>query len=115
MTKENSTYDVPDDGKIGHQLCWTCLESIYLCNTIYRSIQYAHNEALWIATRCHKMSNINHLHADDEMLKVSEHSKLPSAQYLDRCLELEHVCHSIITRDPKLDLDIEYSLAPTRL
>ena len=40
-----------------------------------------------IATGCHKMSSIDHLHTEAEMLKVREHSELLSAQYLARCLE----------------------------
>ena len=40
-----------------------------------------------IATGCHKMSSIDHLHTEAEMLKVREHLELLSAQYLARCLE----------------------------
>ena len=36
----------------------------------YRKIQYTQNEALRIATGCHKMSSIDHLHTEAEMLKV---------------------------------------------
>ena len=50
----------------------------------YRKIQYTQNEALRIATGCHKMSSIDHLHTEAEMLKVKEHSELLSAQYLAR-------------------------------
>ena len=60
--------------------------------------QYTQNEALRIATGCHKMSSINHLHTEAEMLKVREHSELLSAQYLARCLEPGNVCHPITTR-----------------
>ena len=49
--------------------------------------QKTQNEALRIATGCHKMSSINHLHTEAEMLKVREYSELLSAQYLARCLE----------------------------
>ena len=65
----------------------------------YRSIQYTQNEALRIATGCHKMSSVDHLHAEAKMLKVREHSELLSAQYLARCLEPGNVCHSITTRE----------------
>ena len=58
-----------------------------LCDTNYRSIQFAQNEALRMATGCHKMSSIDHLHADAKISKVREHSELLSAQYLTRCLE----------------------------
>ena len=56
------------------------------------------NEALRIATGCHKMSSIDYLHTEAEMLKVKEHSELLSAQYLARCLEPGNVCHPITTR-----------------
>ena len=69
-----------------------------LNDTNYRKIQYTQNEALRIATGCHKMSSIDHLHTEAEMLKVREHSELLSAQYLARCLEPGNVCHPIITR-----------------
>ena len=61
----------------------------------YRKIQYTQNEALMIATGCYKMSTIDHLHTETEMLKVREHSELLSAQYLARYQEPENVCHSI--------------------
>ena len=64
-------------------------------HTNYRNIQYTQNEALRIATGCHKMSSDDHLHVEAKMLKVRE---LLSAQYLARCLEPGNVCHSITTR-----------------
>ena len=54
--------------------------------TNYRKIQYTQNEAQRIATACHKMSSIDHLHTEAEMLKVKEHSEILSAQYMARCL-----------------------------
>ena len=69
-----------------------------LHDTNYRKVQCTHNEALGIATGCHKMPSIDHLHTEAEMLKVREHSELLSAQYLGKCLEPEHVCHPITTR-----------------
>ena len=68
-----------------------------LRDTNYRNIQYTQNEALRIATGCHKMSNVDHVEA--KMLKVREHSELLSAQYLARCLEPGNVCHSITTSE----------------
>ena len=68
-------------------------------DTIYRNIQYTQNEDLRITTGCHKMSSIDHVHVDAEMLKVREHSELLTAQYLDRCLEPGNVCHFITTRE----------------
>ena len=66
----------------------------------YRNIQYTQNEALRISTGCHKMSSVDHLHAEANMLKVKEHSELLSAHYLARCLEPENVNLSITTREP---------------
>ena len=45
-----------------------------LHDTNYRKIKYTQNEALRIATGCHKMSSIDHLHTEAEMLKVRIHS-----------------------------------------
>ena len=69
-----------------------------LLDTNYRKIKYTQNEAPRIATGCQKMSSIDHLHTEAEMLKVKEHSELLSAQYLARCLEPGNVCHPITTR-----------------
>ena len=64
----------------------------------YAKIQYTQNEVLRIATGCHKMSSIDHLHTEAEMLKIKEHLELLSAQYLARCLKPGNVCHPITTR-----------------
>ena len=74
--------------------------STNLRDTNYRNIQYIQNEALRISTDCHKMFSVDHLHVEAKMLKVREHSELPSAQYLARCLEPGNVCHAITTREP---------------
>ena len=73
--------------------------STYLRDTNYRNIQYTQNDALRIATGCHKMSSVDHLYVEAKMLKVREHSELLSAQYLARCLEPGNVCHPITTRE----------------
>ena len=75
------------------------VRSTNLRDTNYRNIQYTQNEALRIATGCHKMSSVDHLHVEAKMLKVREHSELLSAQYLARCLEPGNVCHPITTRE----------------
>ena len=71
--------------------------STSLRDTNYRNIQHTQNEALRITTGCHKMSSVDQLHVQDEILKIREHSELLSAQYLARCLEPGNVCHSITT------------------
>ena len=68
------------------------------------NIQYTQNESLRISTGCHKISSVNHLHTEaNVLLKVREHSELLSAQYLARCLEQDNVVvvstHSL---DPRL-------------
>ena len=68
-------------------------------NTSMEKIQVAQNEALRISTGAHKMSSIDHLHCETQMLKVTEHSDLLSAQYLVKCLDHENVCHNITTLD----------------
>ena len=45
-----------------------------LHDTNYRKIQYTQNESLRIATGCHKMTSIDRLHTETEMLKVKEQS-----------------------------------------
>ena len=35
------------------------------------NIQYTQNKALRIATGCHKMSSVDHLHVEAKMLKVT--------------------------------------------
>ena len=44
-----------------------------LRDTNYRNIKYTQNEALKISIGCHKMSSVDHLHAEANMLKVKEH------------------------------------------
>ena len=51
-----------------------------LHDTNYRKIQYTQNEALRIATGCHKMSGIDDLHTEAEIVKVREQSELLYAQ-----------------------------------
>ena len=40
-----------------------------LRDTNYRNIKYTQNEALSIATGCHTMSSVDHLHVEAKMLK----------------------------------------------
>ena len=76
---------------------------VWSTNIRYRNIQYTQNKALRIATGCHKMSSVDHLHVEAKMRKVREHSELLSAEYLARCLEPGNVCHSITTRETSRD------------
>ena len=47
--------------------------STNLRDTNYRKIQYTQNEALRISTGFHKMSSVEHLHAEANVLKVRKH------------------------------------------
>ena len=63
-------------------------------------IQRAQNETLNIITGSHKMSSIDNIHSETEMLQVEHHLNLLSAQNLVHCLEtFGDVCHHIITMD----------------
>ena len=59
------------------------------------------NAALRTATGAHKMASIDHLHQESLTLKVKDHSDILSAQYLVNCLEEDHVCHGITTKEPR--------------
>ena len=72
---------------------------VWSTNTSMEKIQVAQNEALRISTGAHKMSSIDHLHCEVQMLKVTEQSYLLSAQNLVKCLDHENVCHNITTLD----------------
>ena len=62
-------------------------------------IQRAQNEALRIITGSHKMSSINHLQSETEMLQIEDHMNPLSVQYLVQCLDTENVCHHITKMD----------------
>ena len=57
------------------------------------------NEALRIITGSHKMSNIDHILSETEMLQVEDHLNLLSVQYLVQCLDTENICHHITKMD----------------
>ena len=65
-TKGNDTDDLQGSRKIDHQLRRTCLEARPTRHQLQK-IQYTQNETLRIATGCHKMSSIDHLHTEEEM------------------------------------------------
>ena len=61
-------------------------------------IHHTQNEALRIITGSHKMSSIDHLHSEIEMLQVEDCQNLLSAQYWVHRLDAESACHAI-TKD----------------
>ena len=68
-------------------------------DTSLRKIQCTQNEALRIITGSHKMSNIDHLHSETNMLLDEDHMNLLSAQYLVHCLDTDNICHHITMMD----------------
>ena len=62
-------------------------------------IQRAQNKALRIITGSYKMSSIDHLHSETEMLQVEDHLNIRSVQYLVHYLDTENVCHHITKMD----------------
>jgi len=66
-------------------------------NTAWKYLQTAQNEALCIATGCHKMSHTDHLHVETKMLLVKYHSELLAKQYWLSCHQSHHPCHHLTT------------------
>ena len=52
---------------------------------------YAAPVAFSTITGSHKMSRIDHIHSETEMLQVEDHLNLMSAQYLVHCLDTKNV------------------------
>ena len=67
----------------------------------FKKIQTAQNAALRTATGAHKMVSIDYPHQESLTLKVKDHQDMLSAQYIVNYLEDEHVCHGIITQEPR--------------
>ena len=61
--------------------------------------------------RFHPKTAIDHLHCEAQMLKVTEHSDLLSAQYLVKCLNHENICH-ITTLDQPPRMMKHTTIAP---
>ncbi len=53
-----------------------------LSKTSWQSLQVAQNNALRIATGCHRMTNIDHLHDETKVMKVQPHCEMLSKQFL---------------------------------
>ena len=81
-TKGNTTDDLQGSRQIDHQLGRTCLESKHTRHQLQKNPIYT-ERGLRIATGCHKMSSIDNLHTEAEMLKVNEHSELKMKETLD--------------------------------
>jgi len=62
-----------------------------------QKLQTIQNSALRIATGCVKMTSVDHLHEETEMLHVKDHLSLISFQYLARALQPKNPSHSVVT------------------
>jgi retron-type reverse transcriptase len=67
-----------------------------LSNTNFKKIQVAQNSALRTATGCLKMTPIDHLHQETQILPILNHSNLLCTQYLAKCTDPIHPCHTTI-------------------
>ena len=58
------------------------------------------NNTLRIATGCVKMTNIDHLHEESQMLSVRKHNELLMKQYLIACYLPSHPNYHIVMNNP---------------
>ena len=63
-------------------------------------LQLVQNRALRLVTGAHKLSSVEHLHAETLILPVEPHQLLLTAQFLARALEPGHVSHETVLLPP---------------
>jgi hypothetical protein len=68
--------------------------------THWKRLNAAQNDALRIATGCHRMTAVEHLHRECKILPLKTHSEMVAQQYLAGCHELGHPCNNIATEPP---------------
>ena len=68
-------------------------------NASVTKLQTVQNAALRIATGCHKMSSIDHLHMEAEIMTVKEPLNMLCTQFLATCLQENHPSFPIVTAD----------------
>ncbi|KAI5754577.1 hypothetical protein M8J77_009666 [Diaphorina citri] len=71
-----------------------------LSQTNWSKLQRCQNSSLRIATGCHLMSGIDHLHTETLVLPAKIHNKMLSEQYLAMCHLPNHPCYQIIQQEP---------------
>jgi len=64
----------------------------------WKCLQTAQNEALRIATGCHKMAHLDHLHQETKTLPVKSHFELLAKQYWLSCYQSHHHSHHLTSR-----------------
>ncbi len=65
-----------------------------LAETNFKKLQVTQNSALRIATGCHQMASMSHLHQECEILPVQQHCELLAAQYLATISDPTHPIHN---------------------
>ena len=73
-----------------------------LSKTSWDELQVAQNHALRVATGCHRMSNIDHLHDETKVMKVRDHCEMISKQFLLATQKPDHPNHTDLSRPPPL-------------
>lgn len=68
-----------------------------LSDTGWNKLQVVQNEALRIATGCHRMSAVDHLHVESKVLPLRAHATMLSQQYLISCHQTGHPCNDLVT------------------
>ena len=68
-------------------------------NSSVNKLQMVQNAALRIATGCHRMTSIDHLHVEAEIMTVREHLNMLCSQFLATCLQESHPSFPIVTAD----------------
>ena len=63
-------------------------------------LQAVQNAALRIATGCHKMSSIQHLHSESNVLPVANHLRLLCTQFLANAMRPLHPSHAVVSSPP---------------
>lgn len=67
-----------------------------LSTTNWNILQTTQNAALRVATGCHRMSPIEHLHNETKVLPVREHNIMIIKQYSLSTFSAEHPCNKFI-------------------
>jgi hypothetical protein len=82
-------------------------------DTAWKSLEAAQNDALRIATGCHSITAVDHLHQEAKVLPVRRHADLLADQYLLSCHRQIHPCHHHIS-DPVPPRDMKRTIWSNR-
>ena len=76
---------------------WFHFTALSTSPSLIQKLQTIQNSALYIATGCVKMTSIDHLLEETEILPAQNHFSLISYQYLARVLQPNNPSHSVVT------------------